>query len=61
MSHEQLIRRLWDASAEHGTHDGSPPDRSVLLAEAAEALGTLVDELDVLRELLRSRTSADSR
>jgi hypothetical protein len=33
-----LIRRLRAAAAEHGTADGSPPDRSELLAEAADAL-----------------------
>lgn len=38
MKHEDLIRRLHTAAAEHGTVDGAPPDRSELLAEAAAAL-----------------------
>lgn len=38
MKHEDLIRRLHAAAAEHGTVDGAPPDRSELLAEAAAAL-----------------------
>ena len=33
-----LIRRLQAAAAEHGTLDGAPADRSLLLHEAADAL-----------------------
>jgi hypothetical protein len=55
-----LIRRLQAAAAEHGTLDGTPPDRSLLLQEAADTLEAAVRVVNACYSLGAIMAGADS-